>query len=205
MCRTVATESISEGRFPATSLAICFKPAPQSSARPPSFLITVMKWLRSMTAPGEIPWPPWPCHKWIGFIPLTEMRHGQSVQQGVLTVAITPWAADRWFWNSIKRVGAWVEVAAILALHLVAMSSGPGRKMKQSVSGVRYSFFFFFFWIPLSCLPQVHNDSDVICYSASRWSIWAPVESGWIITGGGKTMPQIKQNTYNGCGSDSVR
>lgn len=42
----------------------------------------------------------------------------------------------------LKGWGAGVEVAAILALHLVAMSSGPGWKMKQSVSGVRYFFFF---------------------------------------------------------------
>lgn len=58
--------------------------------------------------------------------------------------------------------GSGGELVAALAPLLVAMSSGPGLKMKQSVSCA------FFFLNPLSCLLQVHNDSDVICYSASR-------------------------------------
>lgn len=149
---------------------------------------------------GLFPWQKWDTGSHSSKVYSLSPSHPELLTNG-FQIQLKVWGVDVW---RGEMVG--VAVAAALAPLSVAMSSGPGRKMKQSVSGGSFFLFYFFFFVnPLSCLLQVHNDSDVICYSASRWSIWAPVESGWIITGGGKTMLQIKQNTYNGCGSDSVR
>lgn len=209
MSRTVATRSIWPGRFTITSEHICSEVTPQSSLTASAstrncdemMAVNDGAWRDPVAACrdpatnelGSFPWQKWDTGRQSSEVDSLSPSHPELLTNA-FEIQLKGWGAGV---TGDGRVA--VAVAAALPLHLAAMSSGPGRKMKQSVSGV--CFFFFFF----SCLLQVHSDSDVICYSASRWSIWAPVESGWIITGGGKTMLQIKQNTYNGCGSDSVR
>lgn len=79
-------------------------------------------------------------------------------------------------------VGAGVGVGAFLAPRLVAMSSGPGRKMKESDNGVFFLFFFFlippqlftsgtqWFWCDLLFSePRKHLGSCWVWLNYNRW------------------------------------